>query len=404
MNISKYTLILLLLLLSIIALLLNIKTNPYIRQLSSINGEIHSIASILPEYDHWEDLQFLKEKIQNKRIVVLGESTHYDGSTFEAKSRLIKFLHQELGFDILAFEASQYDMWRLNNNKSLPEIEGLYNFWTQSNQIKELWRYLHEQDIDIAGFDIQSTGSYSDTLRRDSLFNYLTKFNINAIERWPQYYKVASKLNHYLNPYTIKRERLDSVFHELDDIKAFLRSQPDVTANNPYLSFVTDIRTWWECIYNYKVGDPKRFQIRDSIMAHNIINLSNNPKYKDRKIILWMSNLHAFKSNSQFQNYFINTGERINKYFGDSIYTILFTSYASYNDSGQGNLYNVSRKNSLETLLHENKYPYAFISNISNDACEICRVNQGLTYSVRLGAITDGLFFIDTMNIISYGK
>ena len=67
---------------------------------------------------HWKqkkpdrDLIFLKEVLKDKRIVLLGEQSHGDGATFEAKVRLIKFLHQELGFTILSFESGLYDNFK----------------------------------------------------------------------------------------------------------------------------------------------------------------------------------------------------------------------------------------------------------------------------------------------------
>jgi len=47
--------------------------------------------------------------IGNSRIVVLGEESHGDGATFLAKVRLIKFLHQKMGFDVLAWEAGLFN-------------------------------------------------------------------------------------------------------------------------------------------------------------------------------------------------------------------------------------------------------------------------------------------------------
>jgi len=49
------------------------------------------------------DLRPLGKLLKGVRIVLLGEASHFDGTDFLAKTRLIKFLHTELGFDVLAF-------------------------------------------------------------------------------------------------------------------------------------------------------------------------------------------------------------------------------------------------------------------------------------------------------------
>jgi len=55
------------------------------------------VRSIDAEDGNFADLEPLREVIGSRRVVMLGESTHGDGATFAAKSRLIKFLHERMG-------------------------------------------------------------------------------------------------------------------------------------------------------------------------------------------------------------------------------------------------------------------------------------------------------------------
>ena len=71
-----------------------------------------TITSINSINEDFKDLQFLKETLENNRIVLLGEQSHGEGATFEAKVRLIKFLHQELNYEIVSFESGLYDNYK----------------------------------------------------------------------------------------------------------------------------------------------------------------------------------------------------------------------------------------------------------------------------------------------------
>src|SRR5687767_7885431 len=67
------------------------------------------LRSLDPADRDFADLAPLKALIGKARVVMLGEQTHGDGATFLGKTRLIEFLHAEMGFDVLCFESGLYD-------------------------------------------------------------------------------------------------------------------------------------------------------------------------------------------------------------------------------------------------------------------------------------------------------
>src|SRR5262249_15975594 len=65
--------------------------------------------SLDPADEDFADLEWIRKGMGESGIVFLGEEWHGSGATFRARSRLIKFLHQKCGFDVLAFESGLYD-------------------------------------------------------------------------------------------------------------------------------------------------------------------------------------------------------------------------------------------------------------------------------------------------------
>jgi erythromycin esterase len=72
------------------------------------------VRTLDPADEDDADLLPLVEAIGDARVVVLGEATHEDGATFRAKCRMVRFLHERMGFDVLAWEAGFLDCERMS--------------------------------------------------------------------------------------------------------------------------------------------------------------------------------------------------------------------------------------------------------------------------------------------------
>src|ERR1041385_1753084 len=118
------------------------------RDLAEIARPIRSIDP-RPADDDFADLQFLRAAIGDSRVVQLGEQSHGDGAVFLAKDRLIKFLHREMGFDVLVWESGMFDCREADRSLRKPENdpevawrEGVFGIWAATAQVKPLLEYI----------------------------------------------------------------------------------------------------------------------------------------------------------------------------------------------------------------------------------------------------------------------
>src|SRR5262249_29864603 len=143
---------------------------PRAERVAWLQAHTSPIRSIDPDDLDFSDLAVIGDAIGNARMVLLGEQSHGDGSTFLAKTRLIRFLHERLGFDVLAFESGLYDMRKVWQRLRAGEAafsavrRGLFGIWSLSEQVQPLVHYLAHcahsaSPLEVTGFDCQPSGS-----------------------------------------------------------------------------------------------------------------------------------------------------------------------------------------------------------------------------------------------------
>ena len=146
-------------------LLLAFIANNVLGQVPSEDLYVQPIRSTDARDNDYRDLQFLKELWKDKKLILLGEQSHGEGTVFEAKVRLIKFLHEEMGFEIVAFESGLYDNYKayqeLNSVKAggkIPLYESILPIWSDAREVEELVDYIQQESkgdtpLRVTGFD-----------------------------------------------------------------------------------------------------------------------------------------------------------------------------------------------------------------------------------------------------------
>lgn len=146
-----------------------------------LKTEVVAVRSIDAEDDDFNDLEPLLDSIGSARVVQLGEPSHGAGSSFAAKVRLVKFLHQRMGFDVLVWESGFYDLERTQaglrgNDDPIDAAQlGILKIWSSSEECRPLFEYAKvsqasNRPLEMAGFDMQFTaagsfGHFADDLR-----------------------------------------------------------------------------------------------------------------------------------------------------------------------------------------------------------------------------------------------
>ncbi|MES2153411.1 MAG: erythromycin esterase family protein [Pseudomonadota bacterium] len=127
---------------------------------------VHQLKSL--SSDEFSDLQFLKPLLAGKRVVQLGESGHGVAEFDLVKVRLIKFLHQQLGYDVVAFESSLPQCYAADQSLATATAADsmracIFPQWRMA-EVLPLFDYLRVvrqsgQRLTLAGFDVQPSSA-----------------------------------------------------------------------------------------------------------------------------------------------------------------------------------------------------------------------------------------------------
>lgn len=290
------------------------------------------------------NLNFLKEKLKDSEIIILGESGHGDGSAFTAKTKMIKFLVNEMGFNTLAFEgANMLEMHqaqiKINENGNVyKEITNSWaSIWSQSEQTQELIQFIGENrnKLNLYGIDSQFSGTnysvQSAKILKDLSSDALKKIDLQSFQT-----NLFSLYMIFIGDTSYVRSLNKELFKDqLKEIRANLEKSKIMT-DKLIVQWSYNIEDFMESLFLFngkREDEDISIQIRDNRMADNIIwYKKENPK---SKIIIWTANFHGcldlelaqYKINDDWYQQHIPMGEILKKHFGKNLYSLAITSY-----------------------------------------------------------------------------
>lgn len=281
--------------------------------------------------DHYNDLAFLKEIVKNKRVVLLGESSHGIGDYYSLKSRLVKYLHQECGFEILALESGIADIFLEYGKIDTISARTLRNNTVygnfQCNEIMPLFDYIKQtastsKPLRYCGFDSQNFGS-SLWLLRTICKDLKGAAGDSLIRNIEKYYRIPSLLwqqdrNPLISLADTIRSSANAVQQLLETNKTAILAKYKLSQSG-FEFLMRAVTNHIEGVsVNWYTEDPSAK--RDSTMAGNLFWLMDKI-YPGKKVIVWAHNGHIGKKSPE-NNPYTWLGEFINKRFAGSSYHI----------------------------------------------------------------------------------
>jgi erythromycin esterase len=294
-----------------------------------LNRHAHPVLKLEMEPgDSCRDLRFSKSVLKGKRIVMLGESSHGAAEFDSVKARWIRCLHEELGFDVIAFETGLGDAIMANYHASRVTPEetmrrSVYQIW-QTRQTLPLFQYLKESKkgdpLILAGIDPQPTGSYKEYLRE-----WLGSADPKQGEKaygLEAYYEQVLYVEKDPDRFRAERngriEEYRALLNWMDRHESRLVRHPDDRKLFKMVRYVmqnriNELQTWVESAVLFRKymeeGDLEQayryFEesdlIRDRLMARHLTWLAEE-LYPGKKIVVWAHNIHIRKANTKADN------------------------------------------------------------------------------------------------------
>ena len=359
----------------------------------------------------FSDLVALKEVLGDSRVVLLGEQSHGDGSTYSAKVRLIKFLHQEMDFEVMAFESGMYDcakIWQqMQAGKKMKDevINSMFYMYATSAEVKPMFNYMDKQmgtpkPLLLCGMDSQHTGEKSQNLLVADLKIFLeeNESEIQKQESWKIFERKVADI--------IKMNRNVNTQDKITFYEVINNLKKELNDNNSNASdFLYNSNFWIQIINSLESqgriywGDRDNMD-RDRQMAANMSWLLNDT-YKDKKVIIWAHNGHIARGLDPI----LLMGHFLKEEFKDDLYAIGFTGYnGEYIDYVTDKKVSIAKpsSSSIEQSFKNLGWNYAMVDfkNLpENSMLKQTLKGRLINYkeqSLIFPNIFDGLFYIQT--------
>jgi len=381
----------------------------------------HPISTSDPANTDYSDLQAFGDAVGNARIVLLGEESHGSGTTFDMKTRLVKYLHEQKGFDVLILETNFFvgnRIWQLaQTGQKVDDLapNNIFYMYSKSAQGRNVLQYADSQrttsnPLIVTAADSAAVGA-TDSVT--DFFPLLESFLSGrssptlASSNWAIYKNLAlNALFPYPPTLTNPPQNQIDAFNAVSDslVGELCGPQPDtyVFPNSPsfWCRTVKSLRAQADPTFN-----PSVISTRDIESAANAQWLLDHA-YPGHKFIFWGAIIHVGRYDAPWvASPSMATEMALN--YGSQMYSVNMTASSGTDlDYVDLSTYTIpgDEQGSVEDVLHQVNQPVLFVDarNTSppGSLFDMLAKNWGFTYVPNflnsLGTAYDGLFYFQT--------
>ncbi len=287
--------------------------------------------------------------VGDRRIVLLTEATHGDGATFELKTRLVKYLHESKGFDVLFIESGMYDVARMQqrvaaggDSISAQAPGRIFYMYSRTDAGQLVLKYADSTRATAAplalwGHDVPMDGADSTQQLLPDLQAFLAARESPSLQSadWPGWLRVAQQ-GVALDSSPLASADADSFLALSPQLGAELCGDADTPGDvlqSPafWCRIVDDIHA--DYTHLFSATDPRTpTDLRDAAGAANIRWLLDG-RLGGRKAIVWLHAVHgidgwvapsscADAASQECGPGFVNVGTALTQAYGDQVYIV----------------------------------------------------------------------------------